>query len=161
MKQRYDYLLELVTARKCRLGCEIGLWYGRTFFHLLDHVPGLLLFGVDIWAPCNASHDTDQAANRRDVYFRAATRSGARIIEAESIQAANVFLPSSLDFVFIDADHAEESVRADIAAWRGKIRPGGLICGDDYDIPGVRAAVDSLIPAAAIEGGFFWWKELG
>jgi predicted alpha/beta hydrolase family esterase len=52
-----------------------------------------------------------------------------------------------LDFVFIDADHKYESVKADIAAWLPKVRPGGHIAGHDYhsDWPGVQKAVDEVL----------------
>ncbi|MDZ4241921.1 MAG: class I SAM-dependent methyltransferase [Candidatus Omnitrophota bacterium] len=160
-KTRYDYLLNLVKEKGYKKGCEVGLWYGRTFLHLLSRVPDLILFGVDNWSPCDADHDRDQTANRKTVYNRAAGHPGARIIEASSLDAARVFTRESLDFVFLDADHSESAVRADIEAWKNKIRPGGILCGDDYDMAPVKAAVDSLLPGANILGGFFWWVEVG
>lgn len=51
------------------------------------------------------------------------------------------------DVLFIDGDHNYESVKADIAAWRGKVKLGGIISGHDYSgdmygsFPGVDQAV--------------------
>ncbi len=71
----------------------------------------------------------------------------AIVIKAKSVDAAAEVPDASLDFVFIDADHVEESVRADILAWRPKIRSGGVLAGHDINnCSGVRAAVDSLCP---------------
>ena len=39
---------------------------------------------------------------------------------------------ASLDFCFIDADHAYESVSKDIDAWRPKVKRGGILAGHDY-----------------------------
>ena len=67
------------------------------------------------------------------------------IHRATSPAASSKF--SGVDVVYIDADHSEVAVRADIAAWRERVRPGGWICGHDYcgGWPGVKAAVDDLL----------------
>jgi len=53
-------------------------------------------------------------------------------------------------FVFVDADHSYEGVKADIEAWRPLIVPGGILAGHDYDsndFPGVvRAVIEAFGP---------------
>jgi predicted O-methyltransferase YrrM len=54
----------------------------------------------------------------------------------------------SLDFVFIDGDHSYEGVKTDIIDWWPKVKPNGILSGDDYNypgIPGVKRAVDELL----------------
>jgi hypothetical protein len=46
-----------------------------------------------------------------------------------SIAAAISMNSGQLDFVIIDANHEECSVREDVAAWYSKIRIGGLLIG--------------------------------
>ena len=78
-----------------------------------------------------------------------------RIIRLPSLAASFTFDDHSLDLVFLDGDHREESVRADIEAWRPKIRPGGWLAGHDYGFhlyPGVRKVVDEIFPGAEIYG---------
>lgn len=70
-------------------------------------------------------------------------------ILAESVRAAELFAAESVDFCFIDADHAYESVLADLGAWWPKVRPGGTIAGHDYRqgapwLAGVTPAVDGF-----------------
>ena len=60
-------------------------------------------------------------------------------IKKTSIEAAKDFEDSSLDAVYIDAEHDEVSVREDIKAWRPKIKPGGLLCGHDYWLPHIQS----------------------
>lgn len=63
-----------------------------------------------------------------------------------SLEAAKAFSKSSIDFCFIDAGHSYDAVKSDIEAWISKIRPGGIISGDDYDWrnDGVKNAVTEI-----------------
>ena len=68
-------------------------------------------------------------------------------IRLPSTKAARCFDDGELDFVFIDAEHSYEAVKADIEAWWRKLRRGGLLIGHDYDparFPGVCRAVDEF-----------------
>jgi len=67
------------------------------------------------------------------------------LLTTGSLDAANCFTDNSVGFVFIDADHAEESVTLDINTWWPKLINGGIMCGHDYGkehLPGVKIAVD-------------------
>jgi len=55
------------------------------------------------------------------------------VIDNISVEAAKQFDDFSLDMVFIDANHAFEFVMADIQAWYGKVKQGGIISGHDFD----------------------------
>lgn len=65
------------------------------------------------------------------------------VVRKSSTDAAQDFEDRTLDFVFIDASHDYESVKADLAAWYPKVRNGGVFAGHDYipSFPGVRQAV--------------------
>jgi predicted O-methyltransferase YrrM len=71
-----------------------------------------------------------------------------------SERAAGLFPDNSLQLIFLDARHDEESVRKDILAWLPKVAPGAIIAGDDIGVPneanpiwpGVKAAVSALLP---------------
>jgi hypothetical protein len=56
----------------------------------------------------------------------------AIMIRAKSEIAADIFPDNSLDFVYIDANHAYQYVVQDIQLWYPKVKPGGYICGHDY-----------------------------
>lgn len=53
-------------------------------------------------------------------------------IKKTSLEAARDFKDRSLDAVYIDAEHDEDSVREDIKTWRSKIKFGGFLCGHDF-----------------------------
>lgn len=67
-------------------------------------------------------------------------------IRMPSIEAANLYPDESLDLVCIDASHNYEDVKADINAWLPKVKPGGILAGDDYYYPGVFKAVKEAFP---------------
>jgi hypothetical protein len=56
------------------------------------------------------------------------------LLRLTSTEAAVTVPDRSLDFVYIDANHAEEFVREDLVAWAPKVRSGGCLCGHDYDV---------------------------
>lgn len=72
------------------------------------------------------------------------------IIQKDSIEAAKEFENESIDFMMIDASHDYENVKKDILCWLPKIKIGGTLAGDDYDWPGVSAAVDELLPTRLV-----------
>ena len=69
-------------------------------------------------------------------------------IRLPSLVAAKLYADESLDFVFIDASHDYENVKADLIAWYPKVKKGGIISGHDYlgeyEWPGVYKAVNEF-----------------
>jgi hypothetical protein len=68
----------------------------------------------------------------RDARARMA-RYGNRVefIRAYSVNAAEKFSEGTIDFVYIDANHAFKYVYQDLCLWYAKLKIGGLICGHD------------------------------
>ena len=72
-------------------------------------------------------------------------------LKMPSLEAVKQFEDNSLDFVFIDASHEYEDVKADILAWIPKVKPGGILAGHDYYVNttirlcGVNEAVDECL----------------
>ena len=54
-----------------------------------------------------------------------------------SLDACDQIPDKSLDICFIDADHIYQSVKKDIQAYLPKIKPGGIICGHDFEPPAI------------------------
>jgi hypothetical protein len=170
MKRRWDVLEGWVKANGWTRGAELGVFRGATFLHLLRRCSGLTLIGVDTWTPQpdkqlladegGRSYEAhDLAGYERDVRAVAAGFGSRAVIhKGLTIDVADRVADASLDFVFIDADHLEEGVRADIYAWRPKIRSGGVLCGHDYhpDFPGVIRAVDDLCPGFTLHDDTVW-----
>ena len=84
-------------------------------------------------------------------------------IKAESLKAVKQFEDGQCDFVFIDACHLYEAVKADILAWRPKVRKGGILAGHDYHVeqfPGVKQAVHEIFGEDFQIHGDVWLKHI-
>ena len=135
---------------------EVGSWLGngstQTFIKNLN---GGTLFCVDTWMG-NANVARHQAiVSEFDVYktFLKNIQSHPSVqpIRAKSLDAVQTFDDGSLDLVFIDGDHSFAAVRADIAAWLPKVRPGGILCGHDCEIHMTRKNYQSIIENRAVD----------
>ena len=78
-------------------------------------------------------------------------------VRMTSLEAADQYDDASLDFVFIDAAHDYDSVRADILAWEPKVKIGGIISGHDYLHPPLKQAVDEIFGELPSIGAC-WYK---
>lgn len=67
------------------------------------------------------------------------------------------------DLIYIDASHDEKSVLEDIYNYFPKLKPNGILCGDDYGrFPGVTEAVHKAALKLGKKLKFqtpFWWFE--
>ena len=157
------------------VGAEVGVWYGTTAEKLLKARPKLFLYMVDRWCttelwPRGLEDETYLKHWRWMVEAEQRTQfAGFRrdIMHMDSAAAAAKIEGASLDFVFVDADHSYEAVRADIQIWWPKIKPGGLLSGHDYDhpyFPGVRQAVDEAVAehgwALELSGHWTWFVRI-
>jgi predicted O-methyltransferase YrrM len=121
--------------------------FGENFSHLLEILPNLYLLAVDPYRPYDEQGMTQQFLDSaQNEMARNLQKHYGRVFwqNLPSIYASWVVLPKSLDFVFIDAAHDEDSVRADVAAWSTKIKPGGWLIGHDASWPGVAPIVKEL-----------------
>ena len=178
MKSHARSLLRLIKSlgpQDSLLGAEIGVWKGELSAELLWHCPNLVLWMVDEWKPMQ-NNDKRMAQfgekemndafleAKENVYF-AGKR--ARFCPLSSRRTAELAAPG-YDFVFIDASHDYENVKADINAWFTRVRKGGILCGHDYNgmgdktgVFGVKRAVDEFALAhgynVGVKGGLVWW----
>lgn len=81
------------------------------------------------------SHDQTFVEAERLFIERTKNISNIVKIKKPSVEAAKDFEDRSLDAVYIDAEHDEDSIRADVKAWRPKIKFGGILSGHDYYLP--------------------------
>lgn len=150
---------------------EVGCFLGRSLCHLGELVKKsgkpIRVIGIDTCRGSGIENGVDHHAQaikegggtfagtlHRNI-IECGLADTVEIIVSTSEKASTLFGFQSVEFVFIDADHSYEGCKKDIELWRPKIKLGGVCAGDDYGIPGeppiwpgVRMAVDELLPQA-------------
>jgi predicted O-methyltransferase YrrM len=139
---------------------EIGCYHGRSTVALAENTSGVV-YAVDTWE--GSSDFTPVQRAGMFAKWRQNTKHLQNIITivAPSLRAAQL-LGNPVDMVFIDAEHEYASVAADIVEWSKRLTSGGLLCGHDYvdSYPGVKLAVNDLVPGFQRAGFSIWYKEL-
>lgn len=166
MLPRWCVIADLVSRCGLRVGAEIGVAEGRFSTALLTLCPDVTLTGVDPYLPGYQTWDGGEWDDAQQVIHRETALAVVEkfaprftLLEKTSSEAASGFEDGSLDFVFIDADHSYEAVKADIATWLPKVRPGGWITGHDYNphlFPGVVKAVKEAFPSFEVHDDCVW-----
>ena len=149
---------------------EIGIWQGRSTLYLANKIrqsqKAIFFYAFDTFEG-SPEHSLQlqaiagQGKTLEGIFRDNLSASGCedyvKAIRQDSVSAANRFEDASLDMVFLDGQHEYEAVKADIYAWLPKIKPGGLLAGDDYQPswPGVIQAVDELLPEHTVTN---WWQ---
>lgn len=141
-----------------KVGAEIGVFEGAYSHRLLHYCSGLKLYGVDIWEIYSGYRDY-QPRHMASAYQKAqdnVKEYDCTLIKGWSTEVAKQFKDESLDFVFLDGNHAYEYVVADIAAWSKKVRKGGIIYGHDFDDYSNHKRWKEMNVIPAVEG---WMKS--
>jgi len=128
---------------------ELGSWLGSSTRFLLDAAPNACVYAVDHWRGAGGHHPAPQyrrllpnlydqfLANLWDhrdrlVPMRTSTQDGILELAVVGVKP---------DLVYLDADHATESVLADIDAVVDHF-PTAVLIGDDWRWDSVREAVE-------------------
>lgn len=113
---------------------ELGSYAGEAGALILAHPQIASLHCVDHWPAAVEATRERLKLDPRAIVFQSSTAEFAKT-------AAGPY-----DVIYIDADHAYDSVKADIEAFAPLLSPGGFLAGHDYHdgFPGVVRAVDEF-----------------
>jgi predicted O-methyltransferase YrrM len=137
-------------ASKAQFAVELGSYMGRSAKVMLDANPKLHLWCVDLFMVAGTMECCQHFLN----YY---IKSGAcELIKGDSERAAGMLphMAGKLDFVFVDDGHATEDVKRDIRCFLPLVRPGGLLCGHDFEMPHNDVAL-GVIASLPIQDIFF------
>lgn len=163
--------LEKLNMKEGAVIAEIGVDYGDHAEQIVDVLNPSKLYLIDPWD--GRKKQLDKVQKRFSI---TASKDKGSLLEStgvtgvigKSVETANCFPDEYFDLVYIDADHTYESVKADIAAWFPKVKPGGWIAGHDYVVGykndpnkyGVIPAVNELVVTHDLTLSFVGkWKD--
>jgi hypothetical protein len=147
---------------------ELGCWKGRSSCFLAVEVVNsqkdIKLNFVDHWKGSDEKeHKSDP---EKETIFSIFTKNLSKacvahsIFRTDTVSASDLFDDNSVDFIWVDAGHEYEDVKADIEAWWPKLRQNGVMGGDDLPMNGVKQAVTEMFPHHEVgsENGWQWWR---
>jgi cephalosporin hydroxylase len=134
---RIDLLKEIGLEFPNGKGAEIGTFKGEFAKEILQNWSGTL-YMIDVWRPLgeeyldSSNHAAHSAAYSETMGNISGYEDRGIMVRATSEVAADMFERESLNFVYIDANHAYDFVVQDIKLWYPKVKSGGYLCGHDY-----------------------------
>lgn len=169
----YDYIADNVAPNSTLV--EVGAWLGKSANYLATKIKELKkevnFITVDTFKGTEdeALHQNIVGAFNGDIFYEFIDNAvlsdnygSFNIIKDTSKNAANQFSNSSIDYIMLDAGHSYEDVTNDIKIWYNKIKPGGIISGDDYGgsyFPGVTKAADEYFYKQFNRGFRSWYRK--
>jgi len=141
---------------KHSIGAEIGVWTGKFTRQVLDIVKPSQYHLIDPWAfmpkyprrwygGSRAKSQPDMDKIFKEVKKEFGPLPCTCLHRTTAMVAAKDFPDEYFDWVYIDGDHSYKEVKQDIKNYQPLVKPGGLLCGDDWQLPSVRKAVGELL----------------
>lgn len=118
---------------------EIGVWQCKNAKKLYEYCKPSEMVLVDIWKTIKKRGDEKNRSKQIwEQYYQKAlgfakSHDNITVIRGESVKTSKTFEDHYFDIIYIDAGHSYESCLADLNAWYPKIKPGGILCGHDYN----------------------------
>jgi predicted O-methyltransferase YrrM len=150
----HSYMAQILKDLKPKQGAEIGVFCGDTSQFLLSFFPDLRLLCIDPYEdyPEHNQYLKDhEGFGTEDICYYASDAIGDKVYEKtrkrlskynhrctllrhRSHDVAEYIANESLDFAYIDGNHAYDFVKQDIADWYPKVKIGGVLFGHDVEM---------------------------
>ena len=141
-RRRDDLALLIPEGGLC---AELGVAEGRFSEKLLERSKLGFLYSIDMWSG-DRGHDV--AEYRRALERLMPYRGRNAALRMTFAEALPLFPDATFDFIYVDGyAHTGEEGGQTLRDWYPKVKPGGVIAGDDYagDFPLVVEAVDRFV----------------
>lgn len=113
---------------------ELGVCQGRSGVAMLLACQGTQrkVYLIDDFDEDNPGYVTPSLVETEGNIKRLGLEEWAEIVVKDSTQAGLEWDGSKVDLLFHDASHRYAKVAADLLAWRGHVKSGGIVCLHDY-----------------------------
>ena len=156
-KEQYDRMIKELP--KGATIVEVGTWHGKSLAYLivenLNKDKQFKIYSVDSYDNDYEPYYVNRMIEEKDLLQNAYNSFKNNLkdysnnftqYKCKSWEGANNFEDKSIDYVMIDAGHGYEDVKRDVNAWWPKIKEGGYMGGDDYNVNNtVGQAVDEFV----------------
>lgn len=122
---------------------EIGSFLGKSTKYLLDkvieskkniHVVAIDTFKGTLNEDFHMNFVSQYGGDLYQEFSQNVDVTKMTVLKENSNDACHYFANGTIDFLMIDGDHSYEGVTADIKNYFYKMKPGGFMSGDDYNV---------------------------
>jgi hypothetical protein len=132
--------IKVITEQQIETVAEVGVYRGAFAEALLSHCPGITTYYlIDPWRHLeNWNKPANKDDGTFDEYFdevitRTAPWDDKRVIlRGRTTEVIDSIPDGSLDLAYVDGDHTLHGISIDLIRTWQKLRPGGLLGGDDF-----------------------------
>lgn len=150
----------LESLPKGAIAAEVGVWEGAFSRRILDICAPIELHLIDPWLYQpefgNTGFGRKKNENLMEEKYQTVLAAfdddpRVKVHRATSDAALSAMPDASLDWVYLDGNHNAPFIDQDLALSLAKVKPGGIIAGDDYNWQSersgapVKAAVERLM----------------
>lgn len=171
----YEKIIEEISENETIL--EIGCFKGRSTCYLMELAvkskKNINIICIDHFlGSVEHENETNLFNLFKNNIEKAYYKYPIQVLKGNSKKMHEFIKNESIYACMIDASHEYEDVKSDILNFLPKIKKGGIICGDDYDWPGVTAAVQEILKEFTVKprtggdcvndiyAGNFWYKKI-
>lgn len=122
-----------------KVGAEIGCAYGGLARIMSVQWQGEKYWMIDPWKPQDKEiyKERQETKEKYESWFEdcaSLSKVDPRftLLRKLSVKAAPMFENNSLDFAYIDGNHAYPNVLEDMDLWWPKVKPNGILAGHDF-----------------------------
>lgn len=145
---------------------EVGSWLGMSTWTWAASAPHATVYAIDLWKwmPKEYNGPGSPLNLKADPFalFAANVAEHKNIVPLRRESSGGAWTHGPIDLVFIDAMHQDPWVWDDVVFWEKHVRPGGIVCGDDYSkkFPAVQRAAQGCADRFGVKlelpGTKFW-----
>jgi predicted O-methyltransferase YrrM len=151
---REDIWVQIIQQMQAKYFLELGVFRGAFAEHILRRCPSIThYYMLDPWGhlddwnkPANVSQPTfdeiySEAMGKTDF-----ARQRRIVLRGRTTEMIDRIPDESLDIAYIDGDHTLRGIAIDLIRTYPKVRPGGILGGDDYT-PTIWQHADNFEPS--------------
>ncbi len=139
-KSREAMWQQIISQAEVASMAEVGVYRGAFAESVLRHCERLRAYTmIDPWQQLPDWHKPSNHDNKQfdEIFAEAMQRTDfakekREVMRCTTKEAAKDIAPESLDMAYIDGDHTLRGITIDLMLMYEKVRPGGLLGGDDF-----------------------------
>lgn len=142
--------LRQLSGQNNLVGAEIGIGEGSNASFYLSELDINLVFLIDPYVVYENERiivsEEGMKKREKEAHVKLEKyKNKIKWIKEKSADAAELIADNSLDFIYIDGDHAYKFMTEDISLYYPKVKEGRLFSGHDYNYESVKKAVNEFV----------------